>query len=88
MLTSQHGTIERDEAHEHPDDQREAAACMRLWRAVMQQAMRDLNTRFASRKARRWFDSDSEGPGRLRWICETVGLDPEEVRSKAGKVTR
>jgi len=69
---------------------------MKLWAAVIRQAVGDLNGSSAiqgskigtsadlRRQAYCWFTTKRQGVGTLQWICDQLGLDIGYVRREAG----
>jgi hypothetical protein len=54
----------------------ETRACLRLWDAIFEDAVRT----YPGRSSRRWVDSDNTGAGSFLWCCELFGLNPGRVR--------
>lgn len=68
-------------------------AFVELWTAVLKQARqyyvrgpseRELEDyrRVAEEDARAWIDSDSEETGSFVWVCDLLGLEPDDVRRR------
>ena len=66
-------------------------AYRKLWAAVLEQALKDMQVDVRSRKgnvrsllsegARAWFCSESEDIGSFLWTCSILDLEPNFVRS-------
>jgi hypothetical protein len=58
-----------------------AESCKRLWAAVLEQAIEDVNRGgFYAQKARVWFQSKSEDVGSFLWVCWMLGIDPDSTK--------
>jgi hypothetical protein len=61
-------------------------ACIRLWHAVLDRAIRDMvdpRTKFKDREeARQWFQSERQEVGSFLWVCNILGFNPGTVRSR------
>ena len=68
----------------------QAAACRRLWAAVLSEAIAALKVWRNSgkhvlegRKAETWLlHADTCGPGSFEWVCSVLDLDPVAVRDR------
>ena len=59
-------------------------ACRALWSAVLIQAIRDLDSKYASERylAKQYVFSDPDrGPGSFGWVCYMLDLDPDAMRT-------
>jgi len=58
-------------------------ACKRLWYAVLEQAVKDAQGYYNSRReeARQWLFSENHGAASFLWICDVLGLDPDFFRN-------
>lgn len=71
-------------------DIEQAAACRRLWAAVLSEAIAALKTWrnggkhvLEGRKAETWLlHADTCGPGSFEWVCSVLDLDPVAVRDR------
>jgi hypothetical protein len=58
-----------------------AESCRRLWVAVLEQAIDDLERGYVyAGRAQAWFESDNEGVGSFLWICRMLNIDPDYAR--------
>ena len=71
-------------------DIEQAAACRRLWAAVLSEAITALKAWrnggkqvLEGRKAETWLlHADTCGPGSFEWVCSVLDLDPVAVRDR------
>ena len=58
-------------------------ACKRLWAAVLEQAMTDIQEDHDSHgeEARKWLQSENPGTASFLWVCDVLDLDPALVRT-------
>lgn len=57
-----------------------------LWGAVLRQALQDLQhpTGMDGRGAITWVRSERAEPCSFHWVCETLGFNPEVLRTHVG----
>lgn len=68
----------------------QAAACRRLWAAVLSEAIASLSAWrnkgkhvLEGRKAEAWLmHAETSGPGSFEWVCCVLDLDPVAVRDR------
>ena len=75
--------------HVEQNNEIESDPCRNLWAAVISEAVDcvrgtacgdNAHREIHQRNAIAWFKSDADGPGTLKWICEQIDLDVDEVR--------
>ena len=75
--------------HVEQNNETESDPCRNLWAAVISEAVDCVNNTACGDNAHRethrvnsiaWFQSESRAPLTLRWICEQIDLDAEEIR--------
>ncbi len=57
--------------------------CIRIWAHVLLNALRDCNKVSHCVTAKAWIFSRRTGVGSLRWICDHLDLDYDEIQSLA-----
>ena len=58
-------------------------AFKKLWSAGLEQALRDVQGNYYSyrEEAREWFLSENYEPASFLWICDVLGLQPDQFRN-------
>jgi hypothetical protein len=58
-------------------------ACKRLWSAVLEQAISDVqgDSNSDREEARKWLLSENYGTASFLWICDVLGLEPNFLRN-------
>ena len=57
-------------------------AHIKLWAAVLKQAIKDAQKyygSFSGDRSQLWFKSETEEVGSFLWICNVLDLDPESI---------
>ena len=62
----------------------------RLWLAVLEDALRVISGHFSGNTSRRivmeqawaWIEDEAKHPGSFNFVCEALGIDPENLRAK------
>ncbi|MBF0340477.1 MAG: hypothetical protein HQL95_05865 [Magnetococcales bacterium] len=52
----------------------------RLWAAVLERAILDLQDRNTRAEAVQWVSSNRNGVGSFQWICQQLDMDPSSVK--------